>query len=305
MKIALTGGTGFIGRYIIENFRSQGDHLNCWRRPQTPLPPALEGDPLLEWVNGDLQDGQTAADLVKDCEAVIHNAFWKPGKRFQGEEGDIVKFVETNLIGSLKLIESAIAAGAKKFIFVSTCAVHENILGDRKLDEAHPLWPKTHYGAHKAAIEKFVHSYGFGQGFDICAVRPTGVYGLHHEPGKSKWYDLIAKIVQQQDVHCERGGKEVHARDVAESIRKLLTHRNTAGEVYSCYDRYVSQFEVAVLAKEFSGSASRITGERTRPQHEIDSTKIKSIGMEFGGTDLLAETVKAILKHVDVKTHVD
>ncbi len=69
-----------------------------------------------------------------------------------------------NLLGTLELIEASIAAGVKRFIFVSTCAVHEKILDDRPLDEAHPLWPLTHYGAHKAAIEKFVHSYGYGQG---------------------------------------------------------------------------------------------------------------------------------------------
>ncbi len=52
-----------------------------------------------------------------------------------------------------------------RFVFISTCAVHDVILADRPLDEAHPLWPKSHYGAHKAALEKFVHSYGLGQGW--------------------------------------------------------------------------------------------------------------------------------------------
>ena len=44
----------------------------------------------------------------------------------------------------------------RRFVFIATCAVHDVILSDRPLDEAHPLWPKSHYGAHKAAIEKFV-----------------------------------------------------------------------------------------------------------------------------------------------------
>jgi nucleoside-diphosphate-sugar epimerase len=49
--------------------------------------------------------------------------------------------------------------------------VHDVILQDRPLDEAHPLWPKSHYGAHKAAIEKFVHSFGLGEGYAICSLR--------------------------------------------------------------------------------------------------------------------------------------
>ena len=35
-----------------------------------------------------------------------------------------------------------------RFVFISTCAVHDVILDDRPLDEAHPLWPAGHYGAH-------------------------------------------------------------------------------------------------------------------------------------------------------------
>ena len=57
-------------------------------------------------------------------------------------------------MGTLRLIESARAAGVGRFVFISTCAVHEKILDDRPLDEAHPLWAMSHYGAHKAAIEK-------------------------------------------------------------------------------------------------------------------------------------------------------
>ena len=74
--------------------------------------------------------------------------------------------------------------------FFSTCAVHEVILDDRPLDETHPLWPTSHYGAHKAALEAFVHSYGLGQGWPICALRPTGIYG----PRDTEFLDIFKSI---------------------------------------------------------------------------------------------------------------
>ena len=77
------------------------------------------------------------------------------------------------------------------------------------------LWARSHYGAHKAAIEKFVHSYGLGMGYPICALRPTGVYGVMRPVEQSKWFDLVRAIVRGDDVDCQRGGKEVHAADVA------------------------------------------------------------------------------------------
>ncbi|MEE2640458.1 MAG: NAD(P)-dependent oxidoreductase [Planctomycetota bacterium] len=295
MKIALTGGTGFIGRYIIDHLVQSGHSLRCWYRNALTRPTTCES---VEWIEGDLQSGESSAALVAGCDAIIHNAFWKPGVRFQGEEGDIVQFVQTNVIGSLKLIEAAIAAGLGKFVFVSSCSVHEKILSDRELDEAHPLWPTSHYGAHKAAIENFIHSYGRGHGFDICAIRPTGVYGLHHTAPHSKWYDLIQRVVNGEDVECRKGGKEVHAADVARSIQLLLGQAGTAGEIYACYDRYVSQYEVASLAREICGSNARIDGEPTLPRHEINASKIRGLGMHFGGDDRLRQTIEQIIKSI-------
>ena len=70
----------------------------------------------------------------------------------------------------MQLFQAAFDAGIARFIHISTCAVHDVILDDRPLDETHPLWPKSHYGAHKAALEAFVHSFGFGQGGRIVGL---------------------------------------------------------------------------------------------------------------------------------------
>jgi nucleoside-diphosphate-sugar epimerase len=180
-------------------------------------------------------------------------------------------------------------------VFISTCAVHEIILDDRPLDEAHPLWAQTHYGAHKAAIEKFVHSYGFGHGFPICALRPTGVYGVAQPVSNSKWYDLVASVVRGEPVSCSRGGKEVHAADVAKAISLLLEAENIAGQAYNCYDRYVSEYDVATLAKQLSGSDSEIDGSPMSPKHQIVTDKIRALGMEFGGDELLKQTVAELV----------
>src|SRR5207302_10921611 len=138
-------------------------------------------------------------------------ALFHPGGGFRGGEGDLPRFVEMNVVGTIRLIEAARAAGVSRFVFISTCAVHEKILDDRPLDETHPLWPTSHYGAHKAAIEAFVHSYGLGAGYPICALRPTGIYGLAHPPRRSQWFDLVAAVARGEDVECRGGGKEVHA----------------------------------------------------------------------------------------------
>jgi nucleoside-diphosphate-sugar epimerase len=147
------------------------------------------------------------------------------------------------------------------------------------------------------AVEAFVHSYGYGRGFPACAVRPTGIYGLAHPPSASKWFDLVRDVAHGRPVTCTKGGKEVHAADVARAVEILLTAdaSKVTGEVFECCDRYVSDFEVATLARELSGSTAAIGGAAPVPRNQIVTDKIKALGMTFGGTPKLEETVKELL----------
>jgi nucleoside-diphosphate-sugar epimerase len=198
----------------------------------------------------------------------------------------------------LKLTEVARSAKVSRFVFISTCAVHEQILDDRPLDEAHPLWATSHYGAYKAAVEKFVHSYGLGHGYPICALRPTGVYGVTRPIQNSKWHDLVSAVMRGETVQCSRGGKEIHAADVAKAAGILLTADDIAGQAFNCYDRYISEFDVATVAKELSGSTSQIVGEPMQPKHQIVTDKIRALGMQFGGDELLRQTVAELVEGV-------
>ena len=304
MKIALTGATGFIGNYIARHLIQQGHQLNCWYRESSDRSRLQTIEDSINWQPGNLDDFDSADRLVQGCDAVVHNAFWRPGSGFRGAEGNVVEFARVNLLGTLGLIESSLSAGAGRFVFVSTCAVHEQILTDRPLDEAHPLWPLSHYGAHKAAIEKFVHSYGSGSGFPISAVRPTGVYGIRHPVTSSKWFGLISRIVNNQTVRVKGGGKEVHAGDVAVAIGILLQSDGIAGQAYSCYDRYISEYDVATVAKEICGSRSQIIGEPRTPANQIVTEKIRSLGMEFGGESLFRKTVSELIEIIREGQHV-
>lgn len=297
MQVAVTGATGFIGRYIVRHLLSEGHSVKAWYRDSSRQF-GVDNDRLI-WVAGNLNDSSSAVELVRDCDAVIHAGLYRPGETFRGGEGDLVEFIQTNVLGTLQLIEVSRSADVGRFVFISTCAVHEKILEDRPLDEAHPLWASTHYGAHKAAIEKFVHSYGMGFGYPVCALRPTGVYGVADPVQNSKWFSLVQSVVRGEPVSCRRGGKEVHAADVAAAAVLLLTAKDITGEAFNCYDRYVSEFDVATIAKELSGSQSQIEGEPKQPKHQIETGKLRSRGMSFGGDELLRSTIRQLVDACD------
>lgn len=295
MQVAVTGATGFLGRYVVDQLAASGHQLRCWFRAASDRGDFEAVASAVEWVPGELGDERASANLVRGCDAVVHCGLWRPGRQFRGGEGNVTRFVQTNVLGTLQLIEAARAAEVERFVFISTCAVHEVILADRPLDEAHPLWPASHYGAHKAALEKFVHSYGYGDQYAICALRPTGIYGVARPVDESKWYDLVRAVVAGKEVTCRGGGKEVHAADVARAVELVLSADGVAGQVYNCYDRYIAEFEVATLARQIAGSGGQIVGEPTTPKHQIATGKIRQLGLQFGGQERLEQTVRQLV----------
>jgi nucleoside-diphosphate-sugar epimerase len=296
MNVAVTGATGFLGRYVVNHLTARGHRCRCWYRPESDRG-GFDTPASIDWLPGELNEPASTDALLDGADAVIHSGLHHPGGRFRGGEGDLIEFVNKNVVGSVRLIESARRAGVGRFVFISTCAVHEVILDDRPLDEAHPLWPTSHYGAHKAAVEKFVHSFGLGLGYPVCALRPTGIYGLASPIERSKWYDLVQAIANGQHLDSAKGGKEVHASDVAKAIEMLLTADGIAGQAYNCYDMYVSEQTVAEIARDIARSRSRIASRNPTPKHQIDTAKLRALGMEFGGRPLLEATVRQMLSH--------
>jgi nucleoside-diphosphate-sugar epimerase len=300
MEIALTGATGFLGRYLVHHLAKADHHLRCWYRPASDRTGFDDVAGAIEWLPGGLGEKSATAALVRAVDAVVHAAVqWEgPRNRGRGSHGNPGVFSGVNLTGSLQLFQAAHEAGVSRFVFLSSCAVHEVILDDRPLDEAHPLWPTSPYGAHKAALEKFVHSYGLGQGWPIGALRPTGIYGLAHPPRASRWFDLVGQILRGEPIATAKGGKEVHAADVARAVGVLLTAdaQTIAGQAFNCYDQYVAEEDVARIAKELTGSASPIARLNRGPKHQIVTDKLRALGMTFGGEPLLRQTVAELIE---------
>jgi nucleoside-diphosphate-sugar epimerase len=300
MRVAITGATGFLGRYLVRHLAGAGHQLRCWYRPGSDRTGLGKAADAVEWLPGILGDETATRGLVHGVDAVVHAAVqWQgPRNRGSGSHGDANVFLGVNLIGSLQLFQAAFEASVPRCVFISTCAVHEVILDDRPLDETHPLWPTGHYGAHKAALEAFVHSYGLGHGWPICALRPTGIYGVAHPPQQSRWFDLVGRALRGERIESARGGKEVHALDVARAVELLLKADAGAitGQAFNCYDCYVSEERVAVIARELAGSQGEISALNRGPKHQIDTRKIRGLGMAFGGEGLLRQTVKELVQ---------
>lgn len=291
MLIGVTGATGFVGGYLCSRLARDGHELRAMARETSDT--SLVEKLAAEVYVADMADGEKLADFVEGCGCVVHAAV---GYSAASGEEQMANF-KVNLLGSLALMELCRRAGAQ-FIFISTGAVHEKILDDRPLDEAHPLWPGTTYGAYKAAVEAFLPAYREKFGFNASAYRPTSIYGVHlRKPEKSQWYDLVRRVVAGEPVETSRGGKVVHVEDVAEVVARAVGRDDVAGEVFELTDCHIYHRTIAEFAREASGSESEITGETgDGPKHDIVTKKAEKafhIGLDRGH-----EGVREYVRHL-------
>lgn len=148
MTIALTGGTGFVGRAVVDLARRRGLPLKALaRREQAPC----EG---IEWIRGDLADRAALARLVEGAEAVLHAAGVVNAP-------DPLGFHLGNVAGTEALVEAAGQAGVSRFVFVSSLAAREPAL--------------SAYGKSKRHAEEVVQT----STLDWTIVRPPAIYGPH------------------------------------------------------------------------------------------------------------------------------
>ncbi len=84
MLIAVTGATGFLGRYIVNHLVDAGRHCRCWSRPESDRGGFDRVEDRVEWLPGDLSDAESMGKLVADADAVVHSALYHPGGGFRG-----------------------------------------------------------------------------------------------------------------------------------------------------------------------------------------------------------------------------
>jgi len=265
MRIGVTGCNGFIGTYLTRSLTRAGHQVvGLARRSAVPQRVEHIRDHLADLVVGDLEDDAALKKLADSVECVVHNALAR-------ERGDPLAHFRSNVLGSLHLLHFAQRAGVRQFIFISSVAVYHTILQDRKLDENHPTWPKDLYGAYKASIEPFLMAYHGQHGMNTVALRPPAVYGVAPVLPQSHWYDLICRVKRGEDIDTPVGGKIVHVHDVAAAVCAAVGNQAVAGRLFNVVDCYIYDEQVAVMARELTGSDSRIVDHRgPGPRNHFD-----------------------------------
>ena len=204
MRVFVTGGAGYIGSVCVEELLNTGHAVTVYddlseghrsavdRRAQFVLGQPEEGNHILDAVN----KAQPDAIMHFAANALVGESMTNPGKYFRN-----------NVANGLKLLEAAIAARVKKFVFSSTCAIYG--LPDRvPMTEDLPLRPINPYGESKAMFEKMLHWYQQLKGLEYVSLRYFNAagasehFGEHHRV-ETHLIPRVLTVALGQAPHCE------------------------------------------------------------------------------------------------------
>lgn len=293
-RVLVSGGTGFVGRFIVEHLLANGYKLAVGGRSKAPSGFFSEPVPHIP-LRLDPEADQLAA--FDDIYYFVHAAFEHVEGKYRGGEGqDPEGFRRANLDGSVRLFEEARAAGVRRCVFLSSRAVYGEPPSPI-LDEATVAAPDTLYGQVKLGAEDALKSLT-GHGFITASLRVTGVYGPAGPGRKHKWCDLFADYLAGRPVPS-RVGTEVHGDDVARAVRLMLDTEaaKVAGEVFNVSDVLTGNREILSILRSETDCPHALPPAADVGAFNVMSTdKLRALGWTPGGAERLAATIRELAR---------
>ncbi len=214
MNVFVTGGAGYIGSVCVEELLNAGHTVTVFDNLSEGHRAAV--DSRAAFAQGDLADPPGVARALKDsgAAAVIHFA----GNALVGESmANPGKYFRNNVAGGINLLDAALAAGVRKFVFSSTCATYgspERV----PMTEDLPQRPINPYGESKLMFEKMLGWYHQAHGLEFVAFRyfnaagASARFGEHHRI-ETHLIPNVLKVPLGQTRQCEIYGADYPTPD--------------------------------------------------------------------------------------------
>ena len=249
----ITGGSGLLGGHLVERMVQQGHKVRALVRKTSDIEHLKTTG--AEIVYGDVVDYDSLVAAAKGMDMVIHAA-----ARVLPGWGEWRDFESCIVEGTENILNASIAAGVKKFVYVSSVTVMGNaVLGDKPADETAPyidveLTREAYYDHAKAKAEQIVLDYH--KRGKICAtvVRPAMLYG----PRCRLLTDRIYRYVKMFPVlpgNAMAKTALVHVHDVADCIILAATSEKSWGQIYNIAPEEIVTF------RDFINSMAKAAGK--------------------------------------------
>ncbi|MBI2993660.1 MAG: UDP-glucose 4-epimerase GalE [Gammaproteobacteria bacterium] len=279
--VLVTGGGGYVGSHACKALAETGhvpvvyDHLRTGHRWAVKWGPFEQGD-ILDGARLDeiLRRHRPAGVMHFAALACVAESFADPAAYFQ-----------TNVTGTLILLEAMRRHGIANLVFSSTCAVY-GLPGAGAITEDAARRPLNPYGSSKLVVELMLEHYRRAHGlryvslryFNAAGADPGGAIGEHHDP-ETHLIPLVLDVALGKRAHVEIFGEDyettdgtcirdyIHVCDIAEAHVLALRHldRNEAAVFNLGNSRGTSVREIIALAARMTGKDIAVRSAARRP----------------------------------------
>jgi len=268
MRVAVTGGAGYIGSILVKSLIDEGVavvSLDNLMQGDYRYLKELDADSDLELVVGDIRDSKLIDEVFKGADAVAHLAAL-PGLTLCRERPD--EATSINIYGTHQVLEAARRLDVGRVVFCSSAAVYGTPM-TMPVDEGHPLRPLNLYGVTKLAGEKLMESYYENYGMETISLRFGNVFGVGLY---TYWRTVVPKFVKQglegKALTIYGDGENsrdfVHVEDIVQAVILALRKKEISGETFNVGGETV---KIGRLAEIVSEELKKATGRGASVVH--------------------------------------
>lgn len=237
-KILVTGGAGFIGNCFVRHILNKYPDYKVINLDALTYAGNIENlddvkdNPNYTFVHGNICDKNLVADLMDEVDTIVNFAAESHVDRsITGPE----IFIDTNVKGTLNLLQNAKNKGIDRYLQVSTDEVYGSLGKTGYFYETTPISPNSPYSASKASADMLVRAYHETYGMPTLNTRCSNNYGPYQYPEKLIPY-FISLLLKNEKVPVYGDGLNVrdwlYVYDHCEAIDVVL-HKGKVGEVYN------------------------------------------------------------------------
>lgn len=238
MNILVTGGAGFIGSCFVRHMLNKYSDYKIINLDALTYAGNIanlndvKDNPNYTFVHGNICDKKLVRELISECDAVVNFAAESHVDR-SITNPEI--FIETNVQGTLNLLQASKELGIERYLQVSTDEVYGTLGKTGYFYETTPLAPNSPYSASKASADMLTRAYYETYKLPVLNTRCSNNYGPYQYPEKLIPF-FISQLLKGEKVPVYGDGLNVrdwlYVYDHCEAIDTVL-HKGKVGEVYN------------------------------------------------------------------------
>lgn len=291
MQVMVTGGTGFIGSYVVDRLVAEGNEVTVLARNPGKVAGFLD-HPRIHFVEGTLTADDAIRESLRGMDACIHIAL--------GWGDTAVEMALADTVPSLRIFQTAAELGVRHIIYTSSIAAFG---GSREIyTDDTAVCPTGLYGATKAATESYLVAVAAESGVRANVIRPGYTFGSPVVPGASIYTDrqlpdIVDSAVRGDTITVTRnaGTQFIWAGDLARVYSAVLGSTVDREFFTAVSTDFMSWEDIARLAVARTRSSSEIVVEDSEIDPAFGRNDVSAIERSFG---LSFNSVKHMTAHV-------